>query len=846
MNNEEELRKLKLNNSNLVPDVKFVGFLAEKLEKVEKKPLDFGNVQEWIVHKERTEIHHKDTWDHCPKPFDDEVFSSYITRAAKMNFAEPLPIIKKLENRQIASTRYDMDLRIRLETIKKISQFLNQQEDILIDMCLFLKSSSYRDNIVLYGSRYCPFCLEEDGEHPYFRFYWRLNFISVCTKHNCYLQDICPKCGADVRYWDTKFDQSILECYKCGENLINAKNKVKRVRAYIENRTTFRIFQDILINIYKSEEWRGELINREKFFRKVWKLAWVENNKPFIDSEKNYETSYEKYIKNTIKSTIKTFKAIYSAFKIMQSDYERLEKPFVCSNDGKKFISLMYFLRHLHTHNNVVCPLEDCGSSKTEIYHGHYKCMQCGTEFTSNGDIIKKGKIISCPLEECGGNSFRIRENDIRCGLCGTIFMIDGMIKKKGKKMICPLEECKSNNIRAYSKDKYKCFVCGTIFRVDGNIVEAGSRVKCLLKDCQSEDVRIKNNGYRCEKCGSLYSANNRLLKKGKIKIPRCPLKECRSKSVRKYKNHLLCYRCGTIFNREGKVLNKGKRQICPLEECGSTRTRIKNRPIQKFIFICRICGTEFSSSGDIFKKGKKVICPSLTCRSKRTRANIDSYFCEKCHIKFTIDGKIIKENRRLTCPLETCRSRIISKKKRLSYNICKKCGTEFTSDGIILKKGERKVCPFCGSKNTQADDGEYFCVLCHSKFTIEGKIIEEGKKVKCPLKTCGTKNITFRKQKSCYICKVCGTEFTSDGTILKKRVKQVCPLCGSNYTRFKFQSKERDEFRCLKCGTEFTIDNKIIKKGKRVNCPKCNSPNTKTWLSKEGYVCRHCGKNFF
>ena len=97
---------------------------------------------------------------------------------------------------------------IKLETIEKIAHFLNQQKEILIVMCLFPKNWNSKNRLVVQGACYCPFCLEEDGENPYFRFFWRLNFIAICIKHKCYLQDSCPKCGADVRYWDTKFDQS--------------------------------------------------------------------------------------------------------------------------------------------------------------------------------------------------------------------------------------------------------------------------------------------------------------------------------------------------------------------------------------------------------------------------------------------------------------------------------------------------------------------------------------------------------------------------------------------------------------------------------------------------------------
>lgn len=44
---------------------------------------------------------------------------------------------------------------------------------------------------------YCPRCLEED-ETPYFRKHWRLAFSTVCTRHQCLLLDVCPKCRAPI------------------------------------------------------------------------------------------------------------------------------------------------------------------------------------------------------------------------------------------------------------------------------------------------------------------------------------------------------------------------------------------------------------------------------------------------------------------------------------------------------------------------------------------------------------------------------------------------------------------------------------------------------------------------
>lgn len=79
------------------------------------------------------------------------------------------------------------------------------------------------------GLLYCPGCLAEDHS-PYFRRSWRLACSIVCTKHNSWLRDSCPKCGSPVvphradmqskEYFP--YAAQFVHCWLCGYDLRKA------------------------------------------------------------------------------------------------------------------------------------------------------------------------------------------------------------------------------------------------------------------------------------------------------------------------------------------------------------------------------------------------------------------------------------------------------------------------------------------------------------------------------------------------------------------------------------------------------------------------------------------------
>jgi hypothetical protein len=74
-----------------------------------------------------------------------------------------------------------------------------------------------------YGLQFCPACLDADGEHAYFRLWWRLGFVVACEIHGTLLHDRCPHCTAALSPHRVGLDQpSLAICADCGQSLAAA------------------------------------------------------------------------------------------------------------------------------------------------------------------------------------------------------------------------------------------------------------------------------------------------------------------------------------------------------------------------------------------------------------------------------------------------------------------------------------------------------------------------------------------------------------------------------------------------------------------------------------------------
>jgi transcription elongation factor Elf1 len=124
-----------------------------------------------------------------------------------------------------------------------------------------------------HGLMFCPKCLKNDGDTPYFRKQWRLSFSVICSKCGVYLHDRCPNCGKPVVFFrielgkkDELPSKSIAICYHCDFDLRETPTVQASVKLARGQRTFYRILQ---------EGWNKEVIYPHQYFDVVYQLLKV-------------------------------------------------------------------------------------------------------------------------------------------------------------------------------------------------------------------------------------------------------------------------------------------------------------------------------------------------------------------------------------------------------------------------------------------------------------------------------------------------------------------------------------------------------------------------------------------
>ena len=152
------------------------------------------------------------------RPFDDELFSSWLIRLALKHRTMPSTFTNlffpETRNKLWAA---DADLEADSGFINAVSIKSGIPPDALVQMTLKSYEGWLFESICpknrgtpfvnplgmrgrrnrLPGMRFCPQCLLED-EQPYFRKQWRLSLSVACLKHQCFLFDRCPHCNEPV------------------------------------------------------------------------------------------------------------------------------------------------------------------------------------------------------------------------------------------------------------------------------------------------------------------------------------------------------------------------------------------------------------------------------------------------------------------------------------------------------------------------------------------------------------------------------------------------------------------------------------------------------------------------
>jgi len=218
-------------------------------------------------------------WPVHPQPLPDELFSSWIYRAARANgqnvFSLCYLLVPKLRN-----TYYSFDYVVTKHVVWKFSKVLRVSSErawqttlesyagYLFDQSTpkvnrktgILQTGLRQNHHKRFCLQFCPLCLAE-GE-PYFRKKWRVSFITVCTKHACQLHDRCPECSSPIKPQSNDigypkkmpFPGEITQCFKCGFNLKYSAVKRANLQAVLDTYWYESVLDSGFVQLSK-EQW---------------------------------------------------------------------------------------------------------------------------------------------------------------------------------------------------------------------------------------------------------------------------------------------------------------------------------------------------------------------------------------------------------------------------------------------------------------------------------------------------------------------------------------------------------------------------------------------------------------
>jgi hypothetical protein len=188
-------------------------------------------------------------WPCFTRPYDEELFSSWLTRVARRHLLRFYSFCSsRFSGHEFWNRDFDRFLPQQIQEVI-LKQSITQEE---LDRTLL---TSFEGNIFLTTSKthsfwitpfslyentrrhagrlmVCPQCLQNDGDSPYFRKLWRLTISTVCEKCSTVLIDRCPNCGSEINYLHAERGKKlhtplfpISYCWKCLFDLSEAKTK---------------------------------------------------------------------------------------------------------------------------------------------------------------------------------------------------------------------------------------------------------------------------------------------------------------------------------------------------------------------------------------------------------------------------------------------------------------------------------------------------------------------------------------------------------------------------------------------------------------------------------------------
>jgi len=266
-----------------------------------------------------------------PIPYDDELFSSWFIRTAYAHNTHPHTFYKLyINNNAQAMYANNFDAIISKKEILRLENKCSNKIK-LYNLTLKSYSGYLQENIVdngfnklLCDIRYCPKCLRED-KVVYFRKQWKIIFNAVCTKHQCYLYDKCPKCNDKLNI--SKMYQNKLSfkyCSNCGFDL--SKSRVLPISKILKHNSKYiKLLNNILTKGYiilqnkmiYSFYFFDAILQLSKKILKHKKYKYIQDDILFkqLDIKKTYSTYEPVHTQISIKDQFALFALVVKLFE---------------------------------------------------------------------------------------------------------------------------------------------------------------------------------------------------------------------------------------------------------------------------------------------------------------------------------------------------------------------------------------------------------------------------------------------------------------------------------------------------------------------------------------------------
>lgn len=256
-----------------------------------------------------------------PKPFKDELLSSWLARLAYAHNTHPQTFINLyfgIAHRGEFKNNIDTTLSIKVLTQiqQKCKNKINVFKLTLKTYAGHLQENdiSIMSNRLLSSVKFCPKCFKED-KIPYFRKKWNLAFSTACIKHNCFLYDGCPKCKTKIEVLKMYQDKlSDVYCHSCGYNL--KESNIRYISAkHADGVKAIKKLYRLLDSGYIS--FKGTTIYSFCFFDTIQQLTKLIIIKHKVEFIKNHPLF--KLLKNALSKKSNSAKSTYMQLSIEEN-----------------------------------------------------------------------------------------------------------------------------------------------------------------------------------------------------------------------------------------------------------------------------------------------------------------------------------------------------------------------------------------------------------------------------------------------------------------------------------------------------------------------------------------------